>query len=214
MVAQIALNRTNQSTPQEVRDEANGYDAVIRYLNEHSMIDLTKIGIVGFSRSALGVKYALTHSRYHFAAATIADGSDVGYFRYIAYLNSAPWQTEDAEGVNDGIPGGTSLQVWFHDSLDFDLSNVPTPIRLEAYQPESLLFAWELFGLRSRLGKPVDFIYLPDGEHVLVKPHDRMISQQGNVDWFRFWLQGEEDHDPLKRAQYGRWERLRNSAPN
>jgi hypothetical protein len=210
IVAQISLNRTNPSTPEEVRNEANGYDAVISYLNEHSMLDLAKIGIVGFSRSALGVKYALTHSRYHFAVATVADGSDVGYFRYLAYLNSAPWQTVDAEGVNDGIPGRASLQAWFHDSLDLDLSSVPTPIRLEAYQPESLFFAWELFALRSRLGKPVDFIYLPDGEHVLVKPHDRMVSQQGSVDWFSFWLKGEEDPDPAKADQYKRWLDLRN----
>jgi hypothetical protein len=25
-----------------------------------------------------------------------------------------------------------------------------------------------------------------------------MASQQGNVDWFRFWLVGEEDPDPTK----------------
>jgi len=29
-------------------------------------------------------------------------------------------------------------------------------------------------------------------------------SQQGNVDWFRFWLKGEEDPDPAKAEQYAR----------
>ena len=36
-----------------------------------------------------------------------------------------------------------------------------------------------------------------------------MISQQGNVDWFVFWLKGEEDPDPLKAEEYSRWRELR-----
>jgi len=35
-----------------------------------------------------------------------------------------------------------------------------------------------------------------------------MISQQGNVDWFRFWLNGEEDPDPAKADQHNRWHEL------
>jgi hypothetical protein len=30
------------------------------------------------------------------------------------------------------------------------------------------------------------------------------------VDWFRFWLKGEEDPDPAKVEQYARWRELRN----
>ena len=36
-----------------------------------------------------------------------------------------------------------------------------------------------------------------------------MVSQQGAVDWFRFWLKGEEDLDPAKAEQYTRWRELR-----
>jgi len=32
---------------------------------------------------------------------------------------------------------------------------------------------------------------------------------QGNVDWFCFWLKGEEDRDPAKAEQYARWHDLR-----
>ena len=57
--------------------------------------------------------------------------------------------------------------------------------------------------------KPVDLIYMGDGAHILVKPWERMISQQGDVDWFCFWLKGEEDADPAKAEQYARWRELR-----
>jgi hypothetical protein len=36
-----------------------------------------------------------------------------------------------------------------------------------------------------------------------------MISQDGNVDWFDFWLNSHEDPDPAKAEQYKRWRELR-----
>jgi hypothetical protein len=59
------------------------------------------------------------------------------------------------------------------------------------------------------MDKPVDFILLPDAPHIVVKPWERLATQQGLVDWFRFWLQGEEDPDPAKAEQYKRWRGLK-----
>jgi len=36
-----------------------------------------------------------------------------------------------------------------------------------------------------------------------------MTSQQTTVDWYCFWLKGEEDRDPAKAQQYARWRELR-----
>jgi hypothetical protein len=36
-----------------------------------------------------------------------------------------------------------------------------------------------------------------------------MTSQGGAVDWFRFWLLGQEDPDPAKAEQYKRWRAMR-----
>jgi hypothetical protein len=73
----------------------------------------------------------------------------------------------------------------------------------------SLLGEWETYSSLLQQGKPVDLIYLPGGQHILQKPLDRYASEQGNVDWFRFWLKGEEDPDPAKVEQYRRWRHLR-----
>jgi hypothetical protein len=37
----------------------------------------------------------------------------------------------------------------------------------------------------------------------------RQYAMQRNVDWYRFWLKGEEDPDPSKAEQYKRWRELR-----
>jgi len=68
---------------------------------------------------------------------------------------------------------------------------------------------WEWFAALRELRKPVEMVMLKDGEHDLVKPWERMVSQQGNVDWFCFWLKSEEDPDPAKADQYARWRELR-----
>jgi hypothetical protein len=44
---------------------------------------------------------------------------------------------------------------------------------------------------------------------LVVKPWERIVSQQGLVDWFRFWLKREEDPDPAKAKQYPRWRGLK-----
>jgi hypothetical protein len=72
-----------------------------------------------------------------------------------------------------------------------------------------LLAEWETYSSLQAQGKPVTLIYFPDGDHVLQRPLERMASQQGNVDWFRFWLMDEEDSDPAKGVQYQRWRALR-----
>jgi hypothetical protein len=71
------------------------------------------------------------------------------------------------------------------------------------------LLGWQSFSGLTLLKKPVDFVWLPDGQHLLVKPWERMTSQQGNVDWFLFWLKGAEDPNPNKKKQYLRWRALR-----
>lgn len=56
----------------------------------------------------------------------------------------------------------------------------------------------------------MDLIDLPQATPVLDRPSDRLASERGNVDWFCFWLKGEEDPDPKKANQYVRWRELRN----
>jgi dipeptidyl aminopeptidase/acylaminoacyl peptidase len=182
------------------------FEGAIDYLDHRGLIDRDRVAIIGFSRTVYHVAYTLTHSKYHFAAATLADGIDGGYFQYLAFPNSPG----DNAFVNGGPPLGEKLVQWLHNSPGFNLDKVRTPMRLEAHGPGSLLGAWEWFAGLSLQLKPVDLIYLPQAPHLLVRPSERLVSQQGNVDWFTFWLKGEEDPDPIKAAMYSRWRELRN----
>jgi dipeptidyl aminopeptidase/acylaminoacyl peptidase len=207
-VLQVDEDLSKLSTSQEAAYEAAAYEGGIDYLDSLGIIDRKRVGIVAFSRTGIGVTYALTHSRYRFAAANIAGSGDQGYFSYLSSLGSFPGVADDYEAVNGGSPFGAGLAFWLKNCSAFNLTRVTTPTRLEAHGA-SILLEWEWFAGLSRLHKPVELIEIPYGEHVLVKPWERLVSQQATVDWFSFWLQGYEDPDPAKAAQYVRWRKLR-----
>jgi dipeptidyl aminopeptidase/acylaminoacyl peptidase len=195
-----------QGTPEEAPRQMSGYEGAIDYLDALGLIDRDRIGIIGFSRTVYSVEYTLTHSSYHFAAATAADGFDGGYMQYLVN----PYAKRDYNTVNGGDPFGTVFELWRERSPSFTVEHLHSPVRLEGYGDiSSVLGNWEWYAKLILLGRPVDLIYIPDGSHLLVKPWERLTSQQGNVDWFRFWLKGEVDPDPQKREQYERWEEMR-----
>ena len=197
------------ATPQEAIREMAAYEGAIDYLDKIGLIDRDHVGIIGFSRTCFHVKYTLTHSKYRFSAAVVADGIDAGYSEYLNFSTANSELALELEKMNGGLPFGEGISSWLKLSPSFGLGKVQTPLRIQAIGPTSVLGEWEWYAGLSRLGRPVDMIYLPDGEHILEKPWERMVSQQGDVDWFCFWLRGDEDPDPAKIEQYIRWRGLR-----
>jgi predicted peptidase len=63
-------------TAQELERAMSAYENAVNYLDEKGIIDRSRVGLVGFSRTCLYVKYTLTHSTQHFAAAIAAEGFD------------------------------------------------------------------------------------------------------------------------------------------
>ncbi len=205
VILQADESHEDSDSSREVDREFDRLETAIDFLAERGLIDPDRVGIIGFSRTCLFVKYALTHSKYRFAAASVTDGVDGGYFQYL--LSS--YMSDTYEGINGGLPWGNGLQSWRERSPGFNIDRVRTPLRIMAENSEVALFEWEWYAALSRLGKPVEMVVTRDGEHILQKPWHRMVSQQGNVDWFAFWLKEEEDSDPDKRDQYRRWRKLK-----
>ncbi len=195
----------NNQTEEGPREMAR-LEAAIEYLDRRGLVNRDHVGVTGFSRSVYDVGYALTHSRYKFAAAYLADGIDGSYFSYVASGSSA----SDDVLLNGGAPFGEGLQLWLKRAPAFNLDRISTPLRLAAHGREgSVLGLWEWFLGLTYLGKPVEFIEFPYGSHLLVKPWERRAAQQGLVDWFCFWLKDEQDSDPAKHDQYVRWDQLK-----
>jgi hypothetical protein len=205
MVLQVR-DCAGRGTPDEGPCNVEGYEAAVEKLSKEGMIDPAHLGIIGFSRTVYYVLEALTTSRLHFEAASITDGINVGY---TDYLHSSDTYRKEAEAMIGSAPLGSGLLDWIKRSPLFNMDRVTTPLRVVATRSGSLIEMWEPYALLDAMHKPVDLIVLNTNEHVITDPKIRLAAQGGNLDWFRFWLQGYEDPDPAKAEQYARWQTMR-----
>jgi dipeptidyl aminopeptidase/acylaminoacyl peptidase len=207
-VLQMGWNPNNFVTPKEGPDQVAGFESVVKKLAEEGVIDPARVGAIGFSRTVYHVLAAITTAEHPFAAASVTDGVTLGYFEYLFAVDGGLGREADA--INGGKPfGAEGLKNWLARSPEFNMDRVRTPLLLLEPGTRAVFADWEPYAALRYLKKPVDLIMLQAGTHVMTNPTQRLASETSNVDWFRFWLKGEEDPDPQKAEQYIRWRRLR-----
>jgi hypothetical protein len=199
------------STPAEAACAISAYESAVKKLIADGLVDKAKIGIIGFSQTCVYVLGALTTPNLKFAAATISDGDTGGYLGFVTTIGH-PFgdQVLNQElGRIGAVPVGEGLKKWITESPVFNMDKVSAPLRIEAVGNRGTLEEWEPYAILRYMHKPTDLMLIDYGTHPLSNPAERLASQGGNVDWFRFWLKGEEDSDPAKADQYTRWRALR-----
>jgi hypothetical protein len=196
-------------TPSEGPCAVSVYASAVKQLVSDGLVDPQKIGIVGFSRTCFYVMDALTTDTVRFKAASISDGFLVSYPQYMLEVGTDNGVLGEADSMIGAKPFGEGLQEWLKRSPDFNLDKITAALLVVGIGPGSLLGMWEPYAGLRYLQKPVDLMMLNSDEHVLTNPALRFASQGGTVDWFRFWLKGEEDPNPAKDIQYSRWHELR-----
>jgi hypothetical protein len=195
------------STPEEGPAEVAVFESAVKKLTAEGLIDPARVGVIGFSRTVYHVLEALT-TRKIFAAASVTDGITFGYFDYILNIES-PYVRE-SDMVYGGDPfRAPGLENYLKRSPGFNMDKVSAPLLVLNGGKDTVLGDWEPYAALRVLNKPVELIMMQDGTHVLSNPQQRLFSETTQVDWFRFWLKGEEDADPAKTEQYVRWRKLR-----
>jgi dipeptidyl aminopeptidase/acylaminoacyl peptidase len=211
IVLQMDLPMLYLETPNDGPFALDGFESAIRYLSADGFIDPAQVGIIGFSYTCSHVLYAMTKRPDLFAAASITDGNNMSYVQYILSTDTGNGLQEISEKANRGKPFGKGLIGWATNAPNFNLDKATTPLLISSFEPGELLAQWETYSALRILRRPVDMLWLrkENAPHILVKPRQRYLSQQMAVEWFSFWLKGEEDHDPAKNEQYARWHELR-----
>jgi len=185
------------------------YLAVIDKLASEGLVDPTRVGITGYSRTAFYVSKAITDAPDRFAAAVVANGS-VGsmvdyYTAIMGDIDEDKWT-----GLFAGAqPYGEGLDKWIANAPGFRTDRIQAPVLIAAANPGELMGLWGLYAPLHQQGKPVELQYIRSGQHNLIKPLQILAHQELIVDWFEFWLNGREDPSAAKLDQYRRWEAFR-----
>jgi dienelactone hydrolase len=178
--------------------------AGIDYLADLGIVDSRRVGLTGFSDGGETVGFALTSESQRFAAAAASwiAHSPTGWYVYGPKFQ----RVLSSHGL--GYPRGPTAERWQRLSLALNAEHVMTPLLLQVSDQE-LLPETETFAALEAHGRPVELYVFPNEYHVKLQPRHRLAVYRRSLQWFQFWLQGIEAHDPMDADQYARWRTLR-----
>jgi dipeptidyl aminopeptidase/acylaminoacyl peptidase len=185
-----------------------GMEAAVSKLTDLGLIDPSKVGVTGLSHGAEVLAYAISHSNIFAAAIASGPGSNDPYF---FYMGNNLWHEVFAQWGLGGWPESRANHNWHRISPALNADRIRAPLLVNAADTEYLV-GLALFTSLKELGKPVEMFVYPLELHIKNQPKHRSEIYQRNLDWFRFWLKGEEDPDSAKADQYARWRELRRAA--
>lgn len=198
-----------------------GVRGAIEALVAAGTVDRGRIGILGWSATGERVLNLVTFSDAPIRAASLLDGDANTLFAMTITYAFNDGSQIGKERTNGGGPFGPSLRHWINNDPSLHTDCLRSALRIESYGPE-VHNNWDIYALLRRQYKPAELIVFPQGGHSLSRPSDRMISLQGNVDWYRFWLKGEErtelvvpgESASTLGAQYVRWRQMKGLSPS
>jgi dipeptidyl aminopeptidase/acylaminoacyl peptidase len=203
---------TARSRQEYVNDGVRGaIDALVK----EGRVDPAKVGIMGWSATGQSVLNLVTFNDLAVRAATVADGdSNTTFLLTLAYGRS-DGMLKNLVDSNEGPPFGETMPKWVRNDPSLHTDCIHAALRIETYGP-AVLGNWDVYALLRQQYKPVEMIVVPNGEHSLSIPSDRMVSLQGNVDWYAFWLAGKDRKVPMLASetaeslatQYENWRQM------
>lgn len=189
--------------------------SAIESLIERGIAQPDRIGLMGWSAWGEFVQNLLTFQDLPVRAASILDGDSNSLWALIVTTGHSDYVYRRFAATNAGMPYGEGLRQWVARDPSLHTDCIRAAVRIENYGPSSKIH-WDTYGLLRRQHKPVEKVVFPGGAHALGHPVDRMISLQGNVDWYAFWLRDRERTEPVLPAetgdslarQYQRWREM------
>ena len=192
-------------------DEEPATDVItgIEHLIETGMADPMRLGLAGHSFGAWVGPLVMSRDR-RFIVGSFAEGSPNQLMTYLMmpdFLN---------KGLHVPTIGrGSSLhqdaRLYVQASPDLHFVGLRTATLWEAGVHSLATLSIPGAKATRKAGAPTEFIVYPQTFH---NPHLASIQRESaerNLEWFAFWLRGEEIHGDTKSEQYVRWRSLRAS---
>ncbi|PBJ81953.1 dipeptidyl aminopeptidase [Lysobacteraceae bacterium NML93-0399] len=182
-------------------------EAAVALLGAKGEIDPARVGMGGLSFGTEVTMWTAMHSALLSAASTTSP-----MLSRTMYLHGSLKGQAFYEGLagtwQSGAPEDTPAQ-WQALAPELNLERIDAPILMQMPEQEYL---WALdYAIPLIREKRADVYAFPHEAHFKFQPRHLLAANQRNLDWFRFWLLGEEDADPDKHAQYEVWRSMRDA---
>lgn len=179
--------------------------SVIDLLASKGEIDRTKVGMGGLSFGSEVTMWTVMQSDLLTAASVTSPLMSRNYYLFSSMRGKAfskELQTFWQLGAPDETP-----KRWRLLSPAANLDKIKAPILMQMPEQEYVIaLDYAIPLIHEHLA---DLYAFPNEPHQKFQPRHKLAAYERNLDWFRFWLQGYEDPDPAKRAQYAHWEEMK-----
>lgn len=214
-IAAMCINRiaTDTNHPDQVREYRLAQEAVgsaINSLASAGIVDCGKVGMGGVSFGGEATMWIGTHSSFLKAISIQNSLVTPTYYwfsampgRGIVDVVAKVWHVGDPDVDRRGWRATPAMMV----------ERLRAPLLMQLPEREFRLNV-EVAARLGREGRAAELWAFPDEAHIAFQPRHQLAINQRNLDWFRFWLQGEENTDPAAADQNLRWRRLRERSPS
>jgi dipeptidyl aminopeptidase/acylaminoacyl peptidase len=206
-ISTLCINSpTYTENPVERYDHAvTSIAAVVELLAGEGLVDPRRVGMGGLSFGSEVTMWVAIHSDL-LAAASVTSPSVTPMYYRTNMARGPMFDTGLREGWGLGAPEETPEQ-WKRLSPVYNLDSIHVPILFQMPEEEYLSAIDYVFPLmREHLA---DLYVFPNEPHNKFQPKHLLAAYSRNFDWFRFWLQGAQDANPAKAAQYALWKDMR-----
>ena len=179
--------------------------SLVATLDRRGVIDRKRVGMAGLSFGSEVTMWTLMHSDLIAAAAIASSQIEPTYFWFNSVRDRN--QPEVLRRFWElGSPDETP-KAWRQRTAAANVDRISAPLLMQLPEQEARNVI-ELYSRLSRSSVPTELYAFPDAAHLKLQPRHRMAAHQRYLDWFRFWLRGYADPDPLRADQYRRWNAL------
>lgn len=184
-------------------------EGAVKFLAEQGAIDPDRVGMGGLSFGSEVTVWVAMHSNL-LSAISVSSPVITPMSSLLMSLRGKPerlrmrryWQLGTLKETPDR---------WRELSPTYHIERMRAPVLMQMPGQE---FRYSLDFMVPLIRKHrADAYVFPNESHQKFQPRHKLAVYQRNLDWFRFWLLGEEDSDPGKNGQYIIWRKIRKNLP-
>jgi len=181
----------------------SGIRRAVELLVQRGLVDPQRVGIGGLSHGSEVAMWVARHSDLVRAVSIASGQSSQVYY----WLHSMPGRDVHASlRKNWGVGSPTEMPEQWERLTG--TSRIRAAVLMQVPEQEYLQNV-ELLSQLSSAGTPAEMYVFPHEPHIKYQPRHKQAVYVRNLDWFRFWLLGQEDPSALKASQYRRWRAMR-----